>query len=56
MSLSWSGRLFGSGSVADPLEHEKRQMQDQAPALLRMELTIKARRPMGLRAPEFYLI
>ena len=37
--------------VADPLEDEKRQMKDQAPALLRVELTIKARRPMRLRAP-----
>lgn len=42
--------------MADLLEHEKRQMKDQASALLRRELTVKARRPMGLRAPELYLI
>jgi hypothetical protein len=51
MGLRWSGRIFGSGFVADMLEHEKRQMKDQALALLRSELTVKARRPVGLRAP-----
>jgi hypothetical protein len=56
MSLSRSGRLFGNGSLADLLEHEKRQILDQAPALLRIELTVKARRPMGFRAPQFDLI
>jgi hypothetical protein len=37
--------------MPDPFEHQKRQMKDQALVLLRIELTVKARRRMRFRAP-----
>ena len=54
MSFEWSWRLVGP--IADLLEHQKRQMKNQAGSLFGAELPIGRRDEVGLRTPQFQLI